>query len=147
MKLALIFVLAALIGCSENRQSATTFYEIVDDTIPASLTGEPGDPERGQKVFSDRELGHCVLCHQIGGLEAEFQGNLGPDLSFVGDRLSLAQLRLRVVDYQSVQPGAVMPSYFRDHDLYDVGAEYVGSTVLSREDVEDVIAYLAAQKR
>ena len=101
---------------------------------------------RGQTLFISRDEGHCVLCHQIEGLDAEFQGDVGPALTAVGDRLSPAQLRLRIVDYQLVLPGALMPSYHRNHDLYQVGEAFQGETILSAQDVEDIVAYLSERK-
>ena len=77
-------------------------------TMPLAAAG---DPAIGRAIFSDRESGHCVLCHQVDGVEVPFQGNLGPALSDVGARLTEAQIRLRIVDNTKVNPGTVMPSY------------------------------------
>ncbi len=115
----------------------------IGDTIPAPLTSQDGNTENGARIFLDRETGHCVLCHRVDGLDAEFQGNLGPDLSRVGDRLSAAQLRLRLVDYDAVKPNTPMPSYFRTQDLRQVAPAYKDKTVLSAQDIEDLIAYLS----
>lgn len=117
--------------------------QIVGDTIPNALTEAAGDPRQGELVFSAREQGHCVLCHVVEGLEVPFQGNIGPDLSEIGLHLSPAQLRLRVVDYQIILPGALMPSYYRNHDLYQVEEAYLGKTILTAQQVEDVVAYLS----
>lgn len=116
---------------------------IVADSIPAPLAALPGDTANGLKVFTERTGGHCVLCHQVSGLDTPFQGNLGPDLSFVGDRLDAGQLRLRIVDYQRVKPGAVMPSYYRVEDLYQVEETYRGTPILTAQEVEDLVSYLA----
>lgn len=133
-------------SCGGPSGESHLHYEIVSDTIPKSLTGLDGNAERGEAIFREREAGHCVLCHQIDGLNSEFQGNLGPDLTFVGERLTPEQLRLRIVDYQAIKAGAVMPSYFRLHDLYNVSPQYLGQTILLGQDIEDVIAFLAARK-
>ena len=138
--------LMLLCNCSDAPKSVVSASQIVDDAIPASITGLPGDEDSGALIFAERESGHCVLCHQIEDIDQEFQGNLGPDLTYVGERLSPGQIRLRIVDYQRVKPRAVMPSYYRLHDLYDVGPEYVGDTYLSAQQVEDLVAYLAARK-
>ena len=116
------------------------------DRIPVALTDQVGDVGRGQSIFSDRDKGHCVLCHQVAGLDTPFQGDVGPELSHVGDRLDAAQLRLRIVDYQLVLPGALMPSYYRIHDLYQVQERYAGSPILSAQQVEDLVAYLGDLK-
>ena len=44
--------------------------------VAESLTGKPGDPEKGAEVLSKRSLGNCVACHQISSLaDVPFQGN------------------------------------------------------------------------
>ncbi len=115
------------------------------DTIPAPLSDTVSSSEVGETVFVDRDQGHCVLCHQIDGLDAEFQGNVGPDLSTVGDRLTAAQIRLRLVDLQSLMPDTVMPSYYRLHDLNQVQAQFQGQTILSAEQIDHLVAYLASR--
>lgn len=121
-------------------------FERVADAISAPLSLEPGDAARGGELFSAREGGHCVLCHQVDGLGTPFQGDLGPALTGIGSRLSEGQLRLRLVDYQQVRPGAVMPSYFQTEDLYQVGTDYLDQTILSAQDIEDLTAYLSGLK-
>ncbi|GAB5457848.1 MAG: hypothetical protein Hens3KO_08780 [Henriciella sp.] len=115
---------------------------IVADSIPVPLAALPGDAGNGLQVFTERTGGHCVLCHQVSGLDTPFQGNLGPDLSFVGDRLQPGQLRLRIVDYQRIKPGAVMPSYYRVEGLYQVEETYRGTPILTAQEVEDLVSYL-----
>lgn len=136
----------ALVACGDTAPRLVSESQIVGDAIPDALTALPGDAERGSEIFVDREGGHCVLCHAIEGLEAEFQGNVGPDLSLVGDRLDPGQLRLRIVDYQIVRPGTLMPSYFRNHDLYQVADAYQGDPVLTAQEVEDLVSYLSERR-
>ena len=118
---------------------------IVGDTIAAPLSNTASSVEVGKTVFVDRDQGHCVLCHQIDGLDAEFQGNVGPDLSTVGDRLSAAQIRFRIVDLQSLIPDTVMPSYYRLHDLNQVQEEFQDQPILSAEQIEHLVAYLTSR--
>ncbi|WP_293608387.1 sulfur oxidation c-type cytochrome SoxX [Ponticaulis sp.] len=115
---------------------------IVGDTIPAPLSDTVSSAAAGRTIFVDRDQGHCVLCHQIDDLDAEFQGNVGPDLSTVGDRLSPAQIRFRIVDLQSLIPDTVMPSYYRLHDLHQVQDEFQDQTILNAEQIEHLVAYL-----
>ena len=130
---------AMLIGCIAEE---TRTFAIYGDAIPDSLTERVGDADRGQAVFLDRDRGHCVLCHAVDGLEARFQGNVGPALDGIGARLNEGQLRLRVVDYTPIDPNVIMPSYFRSDNLHQVGQAYEGQTVLSAQEVEDIVAYL-----
>jgi len=140
-------VLLGMAACSADPGALVPANRITGDAILQPLTAIPGDRVSGEALFANRDQGHCILCHKVSGLRAEFQGTIGPDLSHVGDRLSPAQLRLRIVDYQLVRPGALMPSYYRIHDLYQVEEAYVGETILSAQDVEDIIAYLAELKQ
>lgn len=134
-----------LTACGAREFHLVSSDEIEGDAISAALTDTAGDPTRGEHVFVDRDRGHCILCHAVNGLEAEFHGNVGPDLTLVGDRLDQGQLRLRIVDYQIVQPGTLMPSYYRIHDLYQVGDAYKGAPILTAQEVEDLVAYLSVR--
>ncbi len=144
---AVLLVLAALIaGCDQESGALVQSSDIVGDSLPEVLTAAAADPQRGAHVFVDRERGHCVLCHQVAGLDAPFQGNVGPALSGIGDRLSPGQIRLRIVDYQIIQPGTLMPSYYRIHGLNRVSSAYEGQPALGAQEVEDLVAYLGTLK-
>lgn len=106
------------------------------------LTEQPGDPQRGRAVVLDRDRGHCLLCHRIDQLDEGFQGTIGPPLAEVGRRLSPAELRERLVDPTRLNPATVMPAYYRVNDLRQVADAYRGQTILSAQEVEDVVAFL-----
>ncbi len=146
MKPAILIGAFMLAACNRDAPTLIDSAQIVGDAIPDALTEHPADLARGQEVFAERNQGHCVLCHVVADLDVPFQGNIGPDLTQVGDRLNPGQLRLRIVDYQIITPGALMPSYFRTHALYQVEEDYVGETILSAQQVEDLVAYLSAMK-
>jgi len=118
--------------------------QISADGVPQPLTASPGDAAQGRALLLARENANCILCHAIP--EARFSGNLGPPLDGVGTRLSAAQLRLRVADNARVKPSTIMPSYFRSEGLIGVAAQYRGKTVLTAQEVEDVVAYLRTLK-
>ncbi len=119
---------------------------IKGDRIEKSLTGHSGSPQRGRDIFMSRTQGHCILCHQLSDIDAEFQGNLGPSLDTVGARLSAAQIRLRIVDYASIKPDTIMPSYYRIYGLRQVADGHEGQPMLSSQMVEDLVIYLSTQK-
>jgi len=100
-----------------------------------------GDAQRGREVFVSREGGHCVLCHAAPGVA--MAGNVGPGLGGVGTRLSEAQIRFRVADITRVNPDAVMPAFHRAEGLSRVAPAQAGKPVLSAQQVEDVVAFLA----
>jgi L-cysteine S-thiosulfotransferase len=99
------------------------------------------DVASGREVFVSREGGHCVLCHEAPGVEAF--GNVGPPLAGVGSRLTVPQLRLRVADITKVSPQATMPTFHRADSMTRVASQYEGRTVLTGQQVEDVVAWLA----
>ena len=146
MKRAVLAGVIGLSACGGGEPPLVTAAQIDGDSIPRPLTEIAGDATRGEAQFAGREAGHCVLCHVVSNLDVEFQGNVGPDLSDVGNRLSAGQLRLRLVDYQIVRPGTLMPSYYRIHDLYQVSETYEGAPVLSAQAIEDLVAYLSDLK-
>lgn len=117
-------------------------YVVVDDAIPASLIGRPGDPQRGQVIVVNRQ-NTCVLCHSGPFSEQRFQGDLAPNLAGTGSRWTEGQLRLRMVDASRLNAATIMPSYYRVDGLARVGAAWNGKPILSAEQIEDVVAYLA----
>jgi sulfur-oxidizing protein SoxX len=117
-----------------------------DDAMPESLTGAKGDPARGRAIVANRQVGLCLLCHRGPFPEERFQGNLAPDLRGAGHRWSEGQLRLRVVDSGRVNPATIMPAYHRTEGLVRVAPAWRGKTVLSAEQIEDVVAFLMTLK-
>ena len=101
----------------------------------------------GKKVAFDRKKGNCLACHQlpIPGIEA--YGTIGPPLAGIAARLSVPQIRLRVVDTRNINPLSIMPGFYRDPRLINrPGKAYRGRTFLTALQVEDVIAYMATLK-
>ena len=127
-------------------QTGAEPYKIEGDAIPASLTGAPGIAERGRVIVGNRQKSLCVLCHAGLVADPHQQSNLAPSLKGVASRLGEAQLRLRIVDASRLNPETIMPSYLRTEGLVDVAPAYRGRSLLSPQDIEDVIAYLATLK-
>ena len=121
-------------------------FKVEGDAIPRSLTGAPGDPARGRKIVATRTQGLCLLCHSGPIPEERFQGNLAPDLAGAGSRWSEGQLRLRLVDSRLLNPDTIMPSYYRIDGFERVAPAWRGKPVLTAEQIEDVVAYLATLK-
>jgi sulfur-oxidizing protein SoxX len=133
--------LALALPCSAGAQGLAS-YKIVDDGIPDSLTGMAGDPAKGRALVLDRST-TCILCHSGPFPETRFQGDLAPDLRGSGTRWSTSQLRLRLVDASRLDPGTIMPSYYRVDGLTRVGRNFAGKPILSATEIEDIVAYLA----
>lgn len=116
------------------------------DAIPASLSGAPGDAERGEKIVTNRQVGLCLLCHSGPYPQERFQGTIAPDLKGAGARWNKGQLRLRIVDAARVNPQTIMPPYYRTDGLNRVAPAFRGKPILSAEQIEDVVAHLMTLK-
>ncbi|MGB3719021.1 MAG: sulfur oxidation c-type cytochrome SoxX [Proteobacteria bacterium] len=134
--------LSAAWAAAEDYAPLLPESRFVGDEIPEPLTDTPGDPARGRQIVLNREVGNCLICHKVPEPEERFQGELGPDLSGVGSRLTAGQLRLRIVDQNRLNPRTVMPPYYRVDRLSLVAKQYRGKPVLTAQQVEDVVAYL-----
>ena len=117
-------------------------YKTVGDGIPESLTGTAGDAARGRALVLARGT-TCILCHSGPFPEMRFQGDLAPDLTGAGNRWSVSQLRLRLVDASRFNPQTIMPSYYHADGLVRVGRNFAGKPILSAAEIEDIVAYLA----
>lgn len=117
-------------------------YRVEGDQIPESLSDLPGDPVRGEWIVRDADNATCLICHAIPIAEEPDPGDIGPPLGGVGSRLTAGQLRLRLVEPKRLNPGTVMPSYYKRDGLFRVAGEFQGQPIYSATDIEDVIAYL-----
>ena len=141
---SLAFVLA-LTAASVSAQELRT-YVIAGDAIPDSLIGEPGDAERGRAIVANRTAGLCLLCHSGPLPEQPLQGNLAPSLAGAGARNTAGQLRMRLVNPSRLVPDTIMPPYYRLDHLQRVARTYEGKTILTADQIEDVVAYLVTLK-
>jgi sulfur-oxidizing protein SoxX len=133
---------ALMLPCAAKAQGLGA-YEVIGDAIPDSLTGAPGDATRGRALVLNR-TSTCILCHGGPFPEERFQGDLAPNLAGAGERWSEGQLRLRLVDAARLNPATIMPSYYRTEGLARVGAAWRGKPILSAEQIEDIVTYLAS---
>jgi sulfur-oxidizing protein SoxX len=115
-------------------------------SIPEPLGGLRGDPVRGKAVVIDRDRGNCLACHHMPIPEEPMHGTIGPPLTGVGSRLTEAQLRLRVVNEQRINPDTIMPGFYRDPQKYNRPHPEYMTPVLTAQEVEDVVAYLVTLK-
>ena len=127
--------------CAASAQGLCS-YVVIGDAIADSLTGKPGDAARGRALVLDR-ASTCILCHRGPFPEAKFQGDLAPSLTGAGSRWSEGQLRLRLVDASRLNPATIMPSYYRVDGLNRVGLAWRGKPILSADQIEDIVTYLA----
>jgi sulfur-oxidizing protein SoxX len=133
---------AVALPCAATAQALRP-YAVVGDAISESLTGAPGDAARGRALAVARRS-TCILCHSGPFPEEKFQGDLAPSLAGAGSRWSEGQLRLRLVDASRLNAATIMPSYYRVDGLHRVGMAWRGKPILSAEQIEDIVAYLAS---
>jgi sulfur-oxidizing protein SoxX len=133
-------------GASETGRATLAPFRVIADGIPEAIGGAAGDADRGRALILGRESANCVLCHALPDPAVRFSGKLGPPLGGVGRTLSVAQLRMRVVDNMRVNPKTIMPSYYRVDGFDRVAGAYRGKTILDAQQVEDIVAYLATLK-
>ena len=123
--------------------------------VEASLSGQPGNPEEGLKVFTSRALGNCVACHTVTALvdSVAFHGNVGPPLDGVGERWTEADLRGIVANAKNVYEGTIMPAFYKSSGFIRPGEGFTSKPaaeplppLLSAQQIEDVVAYLMTLK-
>jgi L-cysteine S-thiosulfotransferase len=142
-RILLLLILGMAVLPMAAAQEGLTPFTVVDDAIPVSLTGAKGDAGRGRAIVVNRYVGLCLLCHAGPFPEERMQGTLAPDLKGAGKRWSEGQLRLRIVDAARLNPSTIMPPYYRTDGLGRVAASFRGKPVLTAEQIEDVVAFLA----
>jgi len=135
--------LALALAAAPAAAAQLSAYAVVGDAIPAPLGGAAGDAARGRAIVANRSVGLCLLCHSGPFPEERFQGNLAPDLRGAGARLTPGQLRLRIADPGRLNPGTIMPAYYRTEGLTRVAPAFQGKPVLTAAQIEDVVAFLA----
>ncbi|WP_229210013.1 sulfur oxidation c-type cytochrome SoxX [Duganella sp. Root1480D1] len=108
-----------------------------------SAQAQQGNPKTGREIVANRQLGLCLLCHPAPIPEERFQGNLAPDLAGVGSRHSPAEIRQRINDSSAINPSTIMPAYHKTTGLTRLAPSYRDKPILTEQQIEDVVAYLA----
>ncbi len=135
-----------LSGSLQADETGYVEWEAEGDAIPEPLGGLRGDPVRGKAVVIDRDSGNCLACHRMPIPDEPMQGTIAPPLHGVGSRLSEGQLRLRVVNEQRINPNTIMPALYKRPGEYHRPHPAYKTTVLTAQEVEDVVAYLMTLK-
>jgi L-cysteine S-thiosulfotransferase len=94
-----------------------------------------GDPAIGQKLAFDRNRGGgCLACHIMGPKTLEVPGNVGPDLSEIGNAGRTDQWLFNYVfDPRVYNPQSMMPPWGK-HGFYD------------QAEIRDIVAFLKTLK-
>lgn len=146
--LAAIAAMAISVAFAQATEVAPGDVKIEDMAIKASLTGASGSPDEGAKTLANRGLGNCLACHAVSALAQEqFHGNVAPSLDGVADRWTVEELRAIVVDAKQVFTNeTMMPGFYSLNVGINVRKDLAGKTILTAQQVEDVVAYLATLK-
>ena len=148
-KYIILFIITAIIfSIHFNRLGAeqkNEYYKIENNKIIKPLIDGVSNPIKGREIVISR-AGNCLACHNISSLKEPFQGNIGPSLDEVGNKYSEGELRLRLVDPYYLNPNSLMPSFFRKDGLMRIARQYSGKTILTAEQIEDVISWLLTLK-
>lgn len=125
----------------------------MDGAVADSLTGGPGDPANGAEIVGSKKLGNCVACHKVSALsDVPWQGEVGPPLDGAGSRWSAAELRGIVANAKMMFDGTMMPSFYKVDGFIRPGDAYTGKAateitpILTAQQIEDVVAFLATLK-
>lgn len=139
---------AALIATGVQAEAVKPMdVAFVDGTVEASLTGVAGDPETGRAVFANRKQGNCLACHLNNDLSEEtFHGEVGPAMDGVADRWTQAELRGIVSNSKMMFEGTIMPAFYVDSGYARPLEDFAGTSILTAQQVEDVVAYLMTLK-
>jgi len=133
--------MVATVAAAEDVLPSSVMYE--DGAVRAALTDTAGSAENGRKVFASRKLGNCLACHANEDLaEQSFHGQVGPPLNGVAERWSEAELRGIVSNSKMMFEGTIMPAFYKDTGYTRPLKKFDGKSILSAQQVEDVVAYL-----
>ncbi len=129
---------------------APSNVKFMDDNskITESLTGVAGNAAEGRKIFTNRKLGNCLACHVNSEMkEQSFHGEVGPPLDEVADRYDASELRAIMVDAKkALSAETMMPGFYSLNLGARIAGKFKDKTILSAQQVEDVIAYLQTLK-
>jgi sulfur-oxidizing protein SoxX len=149
MKHVLGFAAIAVFGASmaiaaHVKPMAVSF---TNGAVEAALTATAGDAANGRKVFANRKQGNCLACHMNSDMaEESFHGEVGPPMDEVADRWTEAELRGIVTNSKMMFEGTIMPAFYVDSGYTRPLDEFAGKSILTAQQVEDVVAYLMTLK-
>jgi cytochrome c oxidase subunit 2 len=142
-------VQSGYIGFARERMPA---YAVPQTPIPASVAFDTtlvGDPTRGAQAVA---YGTCVACHTVKG-SATLKGHVGPDLTHVGSRLTIAgglfpndkrHMGAWIKNSRVMKPGSFMVTLGKGQ--YDPITKNTLSIGLTDQQIADIVAYLQALK-
>lgn len=98
----------------------------------AATAAVQGDAAAGAKIFEREKLG-CIQCH-VAPVGSQ-QKPIGPDLTWIGDRLKPTEIVRSIVD-----PNADITDGFQSHIVLTVDGEVITGVTVSQSEKEVVLA-------
>lgn len=140
-------VLAFCASSAFANEIKPTDVKYEDGAIMASVSGTPGDAAAGRETFANRKQGNCLACHANSEwAELGFHGEVAPPLDGAADRWSEAELRGIVSNAKMIFEGTIMPAFYIDSGYERPLGKFEGKSILTAQQVEDVVAYLMTLK-
>ena len=149
MRVLIATAVATMLASTVAMAGETTPQDVNFDegAIAESLTGVAGDAVEGRSLFANRKLGNCLACHVNTQIpEQSFHGEVGPPMDGAGSRRSEAELRGIVTNSKMMFEGTIMPAFYINAGYFRPLEEFDGVTILTAQQVEDVVAYLLTLK-
>ncbi len=146
---AVATVLGATVAMADGHAASVAPQDVSyeDGAVAASVSGNAGDAAVGREVFANRKLGNCLACHVNSEMpEQSFHGEVGPPLDGAGDRWSEAELRGIVANSKKTFEDTIMPGFYVDTGLFRPLKGFNDVSILTAQQVEDVVAYLQTLK-
>ncbi len=129
------------------KDGPTPYVVVGGVSVPKPLTDKPGDPANGRKVVANRKKGNCLACHKIKQMQDFlFHGEIGPELSDIAANMPADEMRLRLANPKVVNPDTIMPAFYKSKGLFRVKKKFRGKSILTAQEIEDVIAFLRTLK-
>ena len=143
MRMLLVVALIAAFAGPGRAVEPVVAYTITNGAeITDSLTGAPGDIERGRALYAGEARAGCPACHGVPGVAGETAA--APDLSGIGGRLGAGAIRLWIVAPAVILPETTMPPFYAAGQRTGADDPLYGGPALTAEEVEDLVAYLAS---
>jgi cytochrome c2 len=118
-KAAIAILILLMVSCTGNKapQGTGTDTKGTQSTGGNMSSGAGGDSQMAMEVKKGNEVfsqSGCLKCHKIG----DEGGTIGPDLSKIGQKMTIAQLTAWIKNPQAVKPDAKMPAQnIADEDM------------------------------
>ncbi len=143
---------SGLAGSGQAAEPVVAYTITNGSEIADSLTGAPGDADRGRALYETGARAGCPACHGVPGAanESVTAPDLsapdlsGPDLSGIGGRMNAGAIRLWIVAPVAIAEDTAMLAFYAAGQRDGAEDPLYGGPALTAVEIEDLVAYLAA---